>query len=312
MADRLTQDVLERLARPFRPEQVRWKPQVVTDSGRALAVPYVDPRVVTERLDQVVGGDWAFHWEPLGVQGDRLVIKSSLTILGVTRQDVGEHVLGDREQADPWKSAVSDALKRAAVHFGVGRYLYWLETVWCSYDKRRREFLDEPYIDDEGNVQVRRRQPEPARPPEARPVTQGPASPGTTTQNSASPSTESQGAAAQQERGTDRRGAGAQRSDARPQSAPDRQGVRRQLRETPSSGSDGPPWEGDFYAWAARYLEHQGISKAEPLVVHRWLAERGIMDARLGGYAALADAQGAFIRGVPAYARERAKPQQEA
>src|SRR5690554_6481190 len=104
MTDKLDQEMLARLAEPFRPDQVRWKPQVVTDGGKALAVPYVDPRVVTERLDQVVGGDWSFHWEPLGVQGDRLVIKSSLTIRGVTREDVGEHLLSDREQADPWKS----------------------------------------------------------------------------------------------------------------------------------------------------------------------------------------------------------------
>ncbi len=119
---------------------------------------YVDPRVVSERLDQAVGGEWSFHWEPLGVQGDRLVVKSSLTVMGVTREDVGEYVLSDRDQADPWKSAVSDALKRAAVHFGVGRYLYWLEAIWCSYDRRRHEFIDEPYIDDEGHVRVRRRQ----------------------------------------------------------------------------------------------------------------------------------------------------------
>lgn len=311
MADKLTQELLESLARPFRPDQVRWKPQVVTDAGRALAVPYVDPRVVTERLDQVVGGDWAFHWEPLGVQGDRLVIKSSLTILGVTREDVGEHVLSDREQADPWKSAVSDALKRAAVHFGVGRYLYWLETVWCTYDKRRREFLDEPYIDDNGHVQVRRRQPEPERTQEARTSAQGNAA-RTPEQSAVSKGTAAQGAvppstAGQQPQGaTVRPSRSAQRGEALPQAAPERQGGQRQVREGRSAEGNGPPWADEFYAWATRYLEHQGISATQPQAVHRWLADKGHMEPSLGGYTALSDAQGAFIRALPAYVRDKA------
>jgi hypothetical protein len=45
-----------------------------------------------------------------------------LTCFGVTREDVGE---GD----DP-KAAFSDAIKRAAVHFGVGRALYALRLPW--------------------------------------------------------------------------------------------------------------------------------------------------------------------------------------
>ncbi len=254
MTDKLDQELLERLAEPFRPEQVRWKPQVVTDAGKALAVPYVDPRVVTERLDQVVGGDWSFHWEPLGVQGDRLVVKSSLTIKGVTREDVGEHVLSDREQADPWKSAVSDALKRAAVHFGVGRYLYWLEAVWCSYDRRRHEFLDEPYIDEDGQVQVRRR-PSP---------------------HQAGPSFPRQEAAAHH----GERSAGPRRAHEAPP-------------EEPATS-----WAAEFYTWATRYLQHQGLPAEAPQEVYRRLAQEGRLAADLSNYRALSDAQGAFIHAL--------------
>jgi hypothetical protein len=265
MTDKLDQELLARLADPFRPDQVRWKPQVVTDSGKALAVPYVDPRVVTERLDQVVGGDWSFHWEPLGVQGDRLVVKSSLTIRGVTREDVGEHVLSDREQADPWKSAVSDALKRAAVHFGVGRYLYWLEAVWCNYDRRRREFLDEPYIDEEGRVQVRRRrQPQERRAPQPAPARR----------ESATRPTRSQG------------------------------GPRR-VRESPPSDEAAPPWAAEFFSWAARYLQHQGVPADDPEELYQRLAQEGRLSADLAGYQALSDAQGAFIHALQQHGNEK-------
>ena len=299
MSDKLTQEILERLAQPFRADQVRWKPQVVTDAGRALAVAYVDPRVVAERLDQVVGGEWSFHWEPLGVQGDRLVVKSSLTVMGVTREDVGEHVLSDREQADPWKSAVSDAFKRSAVHFGVARYLYWLETVWCNYDRRRREFLEEPYIDEAGVVRVRSRQPEQQRSGagQARTSEQTPArtqeqTPARTQQRPRpSPSV------SEESRASGQRRTGRQEESTRPQ---------RRVQEGETSDGYGVAWADEFYTWAGRYLGNQGIEGEEPQAVHRELAEQGHMEAELSEYAALSDAQGAFIRALPSYREGKA------
>jgi hypothetical protein len=47
---------------------------------------------------------------------------ATTTLYGVTSEDVGEG-------GDP-KAAFSDAVKRAAVHFGVGRALYALEAPW--------------------------------------------------------------------------------------------------------------------------------------------------------------------------------------
>ncbi|MGI6367265.1 MAG: Rad52/Rad22 family DNA repair protein [Anaerolineae bacterium] len=278
MGEILDQEKLRKLAEPFREDQVRWKPQVVSEGGRALAVAYVDPRVVSERLDQVVGGDWSFRWESLGVQGDRLVVKSSLTVCGVTREDVGEHLLSEREQADPWKSAVSDALKRAAVHFGVGRYLYWLETVWCSYDTRRREFIDEPYIDGQGRVRVRRRQTE-----------------------SASASLETANVAERRPRGTARSRATAPLSGAG--------AARAQQQGTPAGRSVAEPasvgvtWANDLVIWAERYLEHKGLASSRAKEVIAWLIEQGEMQADLTAYGSLSDAQAELIRGLPDYVR---------
>lgn len=283
MGDKLDRDILARLAEPFRPDQVRWKPQVVSDNGNALAVPYVDPRVVSERLDHVVGGEWAFHWEPLGVQGDRLVVKSSLTLMGVTREDVGEHFLSEREQADPWKSAVSDALKRAAVHFGVGRYLYWLEATWCAYDRRKHEFIDEPYIDAEGNVRIRRRQGEAGH---------------------------TSGEIQSRER-RDRPAGARAGSPNNGRSMPSPAGTRSasqpaRVQETADAGY-GVPWGEDLVTWAARYLEHQNVRSVQALEVLKWLSEHDEMQADLAAYPALSDAQAAFIRGLPKYVQAHAE-----
>lgn len=58
-------------------------------------------------------------------------IECALTVLGVTKHDVGTISL-----ADQMKGAHSDALKRAAVKFGIGAYLYDLKNLKGGrYDK---------------------------------------------------------------------------------------------------------------------------------------------------------------------------------
>lgn len=60
-------------------------------------------------------------------------VKCSLTVLGLTKQDVGSVSL-----ADQFKGAHSDALKRAAVKFGIGLYLYDLKNLEGGFAQRGR------------------------------------------------------------------------------------------------------------------------------------------------------------------------------
>jgi hypothetical protein len=123
---------LPELRRPPVPAAVRFKLQTVTpDAGQVVA--YVDARFVYDRLDRVCGEQWSARFGPLPralIPRPRpdepgpppLYVRCRMTLFGVTREDVGEG-------ADP-KAAVSDAAKRAAVHFGVGRVLYALRAPW--------------------------------------------------------------------------------------------------------------------------------------------------------------------------------------
>jgi hypothetical protein len=131
----LNREILEALSKPFDPREVEVKIQAVNrDRTRAQVVAYVDARTVLDRLDEAVGPTgWSDSYEVLtnGADGDgrRLVeVKCTLTVLGVSKEDVGE--------GDSLKAAFSDALKRAAVKFGVGRYLYRLPKVWADLDER--------------------------------------------------------------------------------------------------------------------------------------------------------------------------------
>ncbi len=110
-------EVMKALAEPFDPREVDFKIQSQGKNGKALVVPYVDARTVMDRLDQVVGPEgWHDAYEVLADResaGNRVVeVRCRLTVLGITKEDVGE--------GDSLKAAFSDALKRAAVKFGVG------------------------------------------------------------------------------------------------------------------------------------------------------------------------------------------------
>jgi hypothetical protein len=133
------------LAAPFDPREVRFKPGAIA-GNRALALAYADARVIQDRLDEVLGVEgWqdAYKCLPDGSVVCRLRLR-----LGddwITKVDVG----GPSEQPDAGdrvKAAFSDALKRAAVKFGVGRYLYRLPAQWADYDPQRRQFVHPPTL----------------------------------------------------------------------------------------------------------------------------------------------------------------------
>jgi len=106
------------LRRPFSANAVRFKVQATWgDNGDGptggLVVAYIDARLVVERLNLVCPHLWHDDYA-LSSDGKQMLCR--LTLDGITRQDIGEGYIG--------KGLYSDALKRAAVRFGVGVSLY--------------------------------------------------------------------------------------------------------------------------------------------------------------------------------------------
>jgi hypothetical protein len=122
------------LRRPFTPEAIKFKPQSVTKSGKTMCVYYIDMRLVVERLNLVVPHLWADSYEPLGQR--HMICR--LTVDGITRSDVGEGA---------GKALYSDALKRAAVKFGVGVSLYAIPKVFLDGEVK--------FLNDEGDSNVK-------------------------------------------------------------------------------------------------------------------------------------------------------------
>ena len=134
-----------RLAEPFAADEVKWKPQSVK-GNRALALAYIDARAIQDRLDDVMGVDnWQDHYQLL--PDGSVICELRLRINGewITKVDVGSPS-EQPDGGDRLKAAFSDALKRSAVKYGIGRYLYRLPAQWVDYDPAKRQFAQTPSL----------------------------------------------------------------------------------------------------------------------------------------------------------------------
>lgn len=154
------------LASPFEPKDVKFKPQMVKNN-RALAMGYIDARLIQDRLDEVLGVEnWQDKYEFL--PDGSVVCRLRLKLGGrwITKTDVGSPS-EQPDSGDRVKAAVSDALKRAAVKFGIGRYLYRLPAQWVDYDPVKKQLTNLPQLP---AFAVPKAKAQPAAPKPAKPV----------------------------------------------------------------------------------------------------------------------------------------------
>src|SRR5262249_44904460 len=101
---------------------------------------------IQERLDDVLGVDgWQDAYRELS--GGSVVCRLRLRIDGkwISKSDVGSPS-EQSDAGDRTKAAFSDALKRAAVKFGIGRYLYKLPLTWTDYDPQAKRLIKIPTL----------------------------------------------------------------------------------------------------------------------------------------------------------------------
>jgi hypothetical protein len=137
----VTSDV-ERIARslaePFKPQQLKWLPKTVK-GDKALAFPYLSAADIQNRLDLAVGiANWKDDYEVLPCGAVVCTLSLCLDGAWISKQDVGSPS-EQPDEHDRVKAAFSDALKRAAAKWGIGRYLRYLPPTWLSYDAGKRQ-----------------------------------------------------------------------------------------------------------------------------------------------------------------------------
>ena len=97
----------------------KWKDKK-TGQEKSFVVSYVTARTVMNMLDTVIGpANWYATYEPFA--GGSVQCTLYLRIDG---EWIGKSDVGTPSDIEPEKGAVSDAFKRAAVHWGIARELY--------------------------------------------------------------------------------------------------------------------------------------------------------------------------------------------
>lgn len=124
------------LAAPFPPDAISWRVGSTTkDKAKGMALAYLDARAVMDRLDAVCGpGGWQCRYSHAQAK--------TVCDIGIFTGTMGEWIwkadgAGDSD-IEAEKGALSDAFKRAAVRWGIGRYLYDLDSPWVELDEYKR------------------------------------------------------------------------------------------------------------------------------------------------------------------------------
>lgn len=130
----VVRETARKLAEYFVPEDVRYVPIGKPYAGKCPVAAFVDARTVCERLNSVMTlAGWQDEYETLAQGEVRCRLALKLGGEWIHRCDVGS-MSEQGDIGDRCKGAHSDALKRAAVKFGVGLYLHRIKNLYGAHD----------------------------------------------------------------------------------------------------------------------------------------------------------------------------------
>jgi hypothetical protein len=107
------------LTAPILPSEIEWRVQSQTSTGKLLVVPYINNRCVMARFDAAFGPtNWTSEFREIG---NGFICRLTVT---VDKRTIFREDGASKTNIEPEKGGISDAMKRAAVQFGLGRCLY--------------------------------------------------------------------------------------------------------------------------------------------------------------------------------------------
>lgn len=135
--------MLDALKNPFEKRFIKYRVGATSkDKRKGIALFYIDSREVQKRLDDICGID---GWQSKFYPTDKgVVCELSIRMpdgTWITKSDGGVYT----EKVTPFKGGCSDAFKRAAVQFGIGRYLYYIPNQWYPLNEYK-QFESEPQL----------------------------------------------------------------------------------------------------------------------------------------------------------------------
>lgn len=139
----LTELEARALARPFFADEIEWR---VGRSGQGdrgtwiIVHPFVTARAIMDRFDEVLGvGGWSNSISPIDMGTIEVMERGKPKIAPlkgfsctITAGGCSHSDCASCSDVEPLKGGASDALKRTAVHFGIGRYLYFVDSGYAN------------------------------------------------------------------------------------------------------------------------------------------------------------------------------------
>ncbi len=121
-------EAMTKLRRPFAPREIEWRPQQVgiNRNGEVYikVLAYITNRAIMYRLDEVFGiGGWQSLFRDLPDGG----VECGIGCRIAEKDWVWKWDAADKTDIEAVKGGRSSAMKRAAVHWGIARYLYYLD-----------------------------------------------------------------------------------------------------------------------------------------------------------------------------------------
>jgi len=144
----MSDNLLKQLQEPFDPMDIEWRIQQAGESNGkkwAMVLAYITNRAIMERLDEVFGvGGWQNEYQPLPDGGIICGIKAKVNDEWIVKYDGA-----DKTAIEATKGGLSNAMKRAGVQWGIGRYLYRLDTTFVTLKAGRPDNDDQihAYVD---------------------------------------------------------------------------------------------------------------------------------------------------------------------
>ena len=134
-------ELQQALSAPFQSADIDWRVSATNkEKTKGLAVPYVTNRAIQNRLDDTVGSDGGHNdfvpWKGENAQLCGISIYFHELQTWITKWDGA-----DDSDIESVKGGLSDSMKRAAVEWGIGRYLYGMTQIWVEIEQRGKGFV---------------------------------------------------------------------------------------------------------------------------------------------------------------------------
>lgn len=130
------------LSAPFQNSDIEWRVSATNhEKTNGLAVPYVTNRAIQTRLDDTVGID-GWHNDFVPWKGDKAQLCGISIYLPELKDWLTKWDGSDDTDIECVKGGLSDSMKRAAVEWGIGRYLYGMTPpLWVGIEQRGKGYV---------------------------------------------------------------------------------------------------------------------------------------------------------------------------